>query len=242
MRVLAYIPLHYGKEYLSEAIKSIHDSVEKIIILYTDKPSFGYSTGLPCPDTREEMFHQAKNTSHKVEWIEIAAGKEGEHRELIHYYSHGYDLIVTVDADEIWSGEDLKRCLKQAYESHERNYGIAGFVNFYRSFNTVCIDHFTPIRIIKPSGIAGTMKVLNGTIYHFGYAQRNEVMRYKWSCHGHRDELRNGWMEHKYFGYVTGMTDLHPVAAGIWNPISFDKNTLPDFLKQHPNFNKEIIE
>lgn len=241
MKVLAYIPLHYGKEYLSEAIKSIHDHVDKIIILYASKPSFGHGTDLACPDTREEMFIQATNTSHKVEWIDVKAGSEGDHRNIIFQYSNDYDLILPFDADEIWDKEDLSRCLLQAYNSTERNFGILGFVNFFRSFNTVCIDQFTPIRIIKPSGIANTMKILKGTIYHFSLAQRDEVVKYKWSCHGHKNELRFGWMEEKYFGFKPGVMDLHPVAEGIWNPIPFDKNTLPENLKLHPNFHKEVI-
>jgi hypothetical protein len=243
MKVLAYIPLHYGKEYLSEAIKAIHNHVEKIVILYSSKPSFGHGTTLACPDTREEMYHQAKNTSHKVEWVDIdrSIGGEGAHRELVYQFASGYDLILAVDADEVWNEADLARCLSEAQRSNERYYGILGFVNFYRSFNTICLDHFAPIRITKLSGVANTTKNLHGTVYHFGYAQRDEIMKYKWSCHGHQDELRKDWMSQKYFGYQPEMTDLHPVAIGLWNPSPFDKANLPDILKGHPNYNKEII-
>lgn len=241
MKVLSYIPLHYGKEYLSEAIKSVHDHVDKIIVLYTPKPSFGFSTELQCPDRIEELYYLAKNTSHKVEWVTIEAGAEGSHRDMVYKFSEGYDLILAFDADEIWDQEDLRRCLLEAYNSTEKYYGILGFINFYRSFNTVCLDQFTPIRIIKPGGADNTTKVLNAKIYHFSLAQRDETVKYKWSCHGHKNELRPGWMDEKYFGYTNGMVDLHPVANGIWNPVAFDKNCLPSILKEHPNFNKEVI-
>ena len=35
IKTLAYIPLHYGKEYLEATIKSIDAHVDKILILYT---------------------------------------------------------------------------------------------------------------------------------------------------------------------------------------------------------------
>lgn len=241
MRVLAYIPLHYGKEYLREAIKAIENHVEKIIILYTDKPSYGHGTTLVCPDTREDLINTAVTTSMKVEWMDIKAGTEGEHRNIIFQYGSSYDLILPVDADEVWDEESLVKCLHTAHERPEKRFGVIGHLNFYRSFQTVCRDSFYPIRIIKPGANNDDLFILQGKIYHFSYAQRDEVVRYKWSCHGHQNELRPGWLQDKFFGYKEGMTDLHPVAAGIWNPEKFDKNTMPEILKQHPNFNKEVI-
>ena len=35
MKVSAYYPIHYGKEYLEASIKSIRDHVDEILILYT---------------------------------------------------------------------------------------------------------------------------------------------------------------------------------------------------------------
>lgn len=235
MKVIAYIPLHYSGSYLSESIKSIHNHVDRILIFYSPKPSFGHGTNILHPENMEDIKQMALNTSNKVEWIERQAGTEGEQTNYIYEYSSGYDLILRADSDEVWEEEDLKRCLIQAHTSNERNYGIAGFVNFFRSFNTACFDHFTPIRIIKPSGIARTEKVLNGTIYHFSTAQTETLTEYKISIHGHKNEIRPEWFEHVFLKFEAGITkDLHLTSHNLWEGIPFDKKSMPDILKSHP--------
>ena len=64
-------------------------------------------------------------------------------------------------------------------------------------------------------------------------------MRYKYKIFGHASEIRDKWLDETYYG--TTMTDLHPVSLNLWNAVEFDKNTLPEFLKEHANFNKEVI-
>jgi hypothetical protein len=65
----------------------------------------------------------------------------------------------------------------------------------------------------------------------------------KWNISGHAHELRPGWIDEVLYKWTpeNNFPNLHPVAHGIWNATPYDKNTLPDILKQHPNFNKELI-
>ncbi len=242
MKVLGYIPLHYGREFLSEAIKSIHNHVDKIIILYVEDPSFGKGTPLECPDKKEDLKAQAMNTSDKCVWIDTQANNEGEHTGQIFQYADDYDLILRIDADEVYDQSDLAEALIEAHKTQARYFGVIGYLNFYRSFNTVCIDHFTPIRIIKPHFNDNITHTVFITTYHFSLCQSDAMMRYKWSgLHGHQDELRPGWLEEKYFGYKEGMTDLHPVAIGLWNPESFNKELMPAILKAHPYYNLDQV-
>lgn len=55
MKVCAYIPLLYGKEYLAASIQSYMDLVDKIYVLYTPKPSYGYNAHLACPESEQEL-------------------------------------------------------------------------------------------------------------------------------------------------------------------------------------------
>lgn len=244
MKILCYIPLHYGKEYLHEVIKTVDQYVDHILILYTEYPSFGHMTKLTCPDSKKELFDIASCSSNKIEWKNIKVCTEGEHRNLAIDYAkkHNYDLVLAVDADEIWEEKDLVRVLSEAFNSTERYFKIKGFINFYRSFNTVCLDGFEPVRIINMKNSNDLYKTLNGCIYHFSLAQSTKIVKYKWTCHGHQNELRHNWLNDKYINFTAGMQDLHPVAIGLWNPIAFDKNTLPPILKSHQNFNKDLID
>ncbi len=238
MRVIGYIPLFYGKEYLHACIKSMENHVEKILIVYTDKPSQGHATSLICPETEEELKVIALNASPKVEWHKGEFSHEAEHRNYILKYSEGYDLIFTLDADEIVEEKDIQQALKLAYESDKRHIGISGFINFWRSFNHACYDGFIPYRIVNLRNQSGAGQV-DCRIYHFSTAQNIETIRFKWNVSGHKDELRKRWIDEVYLG--SGLIDLHPVAFGLWNATPFDKETLPDILKQHPNYNKELI-
>lgn len=233
MRVIGYYPLHYGKEYLKESILSINDVVEKVIILYTSKPSYGYNAHMICPETEEELKDIVFSTTNKAEWVNITATNEGEHRSQIARFSEGYDLFISTDADEVWNTQELEAALKTAHSQNFRQYGIDGFLNFWKDFSHVCIDGFRPHRIYKPSGQG--VSELKCTIYHFGYCISESLMRYKWAIHGHHSELRKGWIDDVYL--KNGLNDLHPVAVGLWNAQHFDKNLLPEILKKHPKWN-----
>lgn len=232
MKVLGYVPLHYGKEFLKESILSYNDLVDKIVILYSKNPSYGHGTSLQCPESEEELKDLVFSTTNKAEWVNISANNEGAHRTTIWNYADGYDLILATDADEVWKTDELERELKSALSRPFARYGINGFLNFWKTFNHVCLDGFVPIRIYKPGGIGEGISY--ATIYHFGYAISEELMRYKWAIHGHKSELRKNWIDGVYLS--DKKEDLHPVALGLWNAVSFDKNTLPDSLKAHPKF------
>lgn len=234
MKVCAYIPLLYGKEYLAASIQSYEGLVDKIYVLYTPKPSYGYNAHFACPESEQELKDIVFSTTNKAEWIHVNANNEGAHRGYIAQFERQYDLTVATDYDEVWKPEDLARALQEAYDQPFRRYGIDGFVHFWKSFNKVCYDGFRPVRIYKNNGHGET--ILRSTIYHFGYAISETMMRYKWSIHGHYSELKPNWIEGVYKS--DRLEDLHPVSNGLWNAVDFDKNTLPDFLKAHPNFNK----
>lgn len=243
MKVIGYVPLYYGKEYLQQCIESMHPHVEQIHIFYTPKPSQGFPTDIPCPETEAQLQEVAFRASDKIVWHKAEYGFEAEHRNAIMQYATGYDLIFTLDADEIVEGADIDKAFNDAYLSGKRYIGISGFINFWKSFNHACYDGYRPIRIINLRANGGEGEV-NLRIYHFSTAQKFETIKYKWLCSGHKDELRQNWFDEVYKAWSpeNNFTDLHPVAFGLWNATPFDKTTLPDILKQHPNYGKEVIE
>ncbi len=222
---------------------SVRDHVEKFVVLYTPTGSQGSRTDEPFPDTREELFAICQEVlGDKFIWSEREYGNEGEHRSDIYRYSDGYDLILTIDSDEIMEEADLPNALKLAYESDKRYMGINGFCNFWRSFNHVCLDGFRPIRITNLRVPENTQGEVPLRIYHFSTAQSDRTVKYKWSVSGHRDELRPLWMDRYLNWQDVSCGDLHPTSVGLWNAVPFDKTTLPESLKKHPNYGKDKIE
>ena len=243
IKTLAYYPIHYGAEYLEASIQSIFDNVDKIVILYTSKPSYGHSTNIACPETEEEIKQVAiKAAGEKLEWVNIHAQGEGSHRGQIWEYTSGYDVLLAVDADEVWEPSELTKAIQETYEGSAWRRNVSGFINFWKSFDYACYDSFVPARLFKISATNKDEQTINGKIYHFGYAQSDKIMNYKFEIHGHKNEIKPGWLQNTYFGWNTETRLLHPTSNGIWGEaIPFDKNTMPDCLKKHPNFNREII-
>ena len=242
IKTLAYIPLHYGKEYLEATIKSIDNHVDKILILYTEKPSYGQVGGLKNPDTREELKKIAFDSSDKIQWVEIQATQENKHRQMAFEYANGYDLIMAVDADEVW--EDVEEAKQAAYESGCKHVNVGGdrWWHFWRSFNECHRDGFYPTRFHVVGGKEESTIIHKGKIYHMGYAQSEAITAYKISCHGHKD-IKSSWLKHKWLNYKKGVTKvLHPDSETVWIETQpFDKTTLPKVLKDHPYYNLDKI-
>lgn len=239
MRSIAYIPLHYGSEYLDACIRSLHNHVERIVILYTPTPSHGKGTDAMCPDSEIQLKEIALNASNKIDWIKLPQmDYEGKHRDYAFQYTDGYDVLVSADADEVWDEISLDYAIKNAYDGQHRRYRVDGFINFWKSFNEVCYDWFHPVRLWNLRKQHEETDLM-GRVYHFGCAQREEIMRYKYLIHGHRDELRPDWLNTVYF--TDQKHNLHCTSNGIWNAVPFDKSVLPEILKQHPNYDKERI-
>jgi len=241
-RILCYIPLHYGAEYLAYAIKSVEPFVERIIILYTAEPSYGFGTHAHCPESEQQLHDLAIASSPKVEWYKISVGTEGDHRAYIMNFAEGYDGILTIDADEVFDQIDLPVAIDLAMKSDKRYIGFGGFINFWKSFNHVCYDGFTPIRFYNLHNQGGE-GVVPCKVYHFSTAQSSEIIKYKLLIHGHHDEIRPGWFD-MYMNWKPGdVVDkgLHLVAYDIWQATEYDKTKLPDALKNHPYYDLEVI-
>lgn len=240
MKVLAYYPLHYGAEFLEASIQSIYSQVEKIIILYSPTPSFGFHTDNRCPESEQQLKDIALKFD-KVQWITMSAGDEHQHRSAIWQHAEGYDLLLAVDADEVWLPESLKESLETAYNGEFGRYNILGFIHFWKSPSYIVADSFAPGRIYNLKNDRSKETAIWGKVYHFGYCQSQEIIDYKMSIHGHRSEIRREWRD-LYINWTPESKDLHPTSYGVWpQAMPFDKNQLPEILKNHPNFNKEVI-
>jgi hypothetical protein len=244
---IAYWALHYGREYLRWSVASVAHAVDELHFLYADRPSYGHSTTLVRPpgDDEQHLFDIANGArgGKPIFWHQGAWANEGEHRSAIYSVAQdvGAEQVLVVDADEVW----LPGAVELAFE-HTGFLPFGGFglpfVHFWRSFKWICRDHWTPIRILnvkQPRDRTTIMPALP-PVLHFGYAQSLATMRYKWSCHGHKSELRPGWFEEKFLPWPPGK-DVHPTTIGIWNPENQELMG-KGMLEGHPYWHKEVIE
>lgn len=242
--------LHYGADYLSYALRSVYDQVDRLHIFYTPTPSHGHRSALQPPETRDQLLLAAFafDPDGKVGWHDAPFTQEGPQRDsaLRVCMDAGADLVVVLDADEIWPEETLSLCLQQAASRPGVRNWLVNFTTLWRSFHWVCRDELWPVRIINLRAAAvgeytAYLDRSNGEAYHFGYAVRDEIMRYKMSCHGHKGEWRRDWYESKWLAWPP-VGDCHPTCERTWTPEPFDAGSLPGFMQAHPFYDLGKIE
>jgi len=245
MKVLGYIMLHYGIEYLEYALTPLVIACDKVIILYSMNPTHNGKDGYVNTDHREKLMAIA-NKFNNVQWIDVFdIHGEGQHRNEIFKYTNGYDVLVNADYDEVWDLADLQRAIKETYASPYRNHGIDGFIHFWRSFGYVLHpDWFRPVRLVHlREKNTDKQPDIKAKIYHFGYAIKRRKMEYKMSIHGHRAEWDKNWLR-TWVRWQPNNTEgkFHPCSDRVWKEIKqFDRTKLPKFLYKHPYFTKATI-
>ena len=248
MNVQSYTILHYGADYLPYALRSVYDYVDQLHVIYTPTPSHGTMIDAAPPDSREELLHAAfaHNPDKKIKWYDVDwIRDEGPQRDTAVQIckQNGADLVLVVDCDEVWPAATLQKALDYAWVHRSARNWLINFTHFWRSFDWVCRDNAWPVRIIDLRHDDGTGYIPKelGDIYHFGYAVRDEILKYKWLIHGHKAEMRPDWWA-KWNAWPP-VDDCHPTnGEGWWKPERFDKAQLPVILLEHKFYNVERIE
>ncbi|MHA2055359.1 MAG: hypothetical protein ACW99F_17405 [Candidatus Hodarchaeales archaeon] len=253
MKVHSLTILHYGKDYLSYALRSVYHSVDVCHVFYTPTPSHGHNTNIPPIETKDELMQAAYayDPENKIKWYDMLGLRhEGEQRDLAleTVEAAGAELVVVVDCDEIWPVELVSKAIDQIKYHHARNY-LINMIHFWRSFEWACYDQGWPVRLIdlRQDNHTAYIDENIGRIYHFGYATTDKVMNYKWQIHGHKNELRPNWFS-TYWTAWPPVENCHPTngrneqGEPFWTPELFDKKQLPEFMRQHPFYDLEKIE
>lgn len=243
--IIAYTALHYGRDYLASAIRSVIDHVDTYYVLYAAEGSHGHHTSVPCPETREELYSIASDAAGaKLRWFDGAWPYEGMQRDTIFQLASDADVIVTVDYDEIYQDGLLPLAIETAIKCDIRGWRLP-FRHYWRSFSKcVLYDPAYPVRVVKPRGNGDETLASHGlAINHFGYAIRPETMAYKWKIHGHHNELRRDCDWYNDVFMANRQTDTHPVGSEWWNPETVNPDDyLPSFMHEHPFWGKAVIE
>lgn len=248
--VISYTALLYGSDYLDWAIQSVIDHVQEHHVIYSPIGAHGHRTDIPCPDTRDELYALALDAAgDKLRWHDAGPFPyEGAQRDSIHTYAPDADLILVLDADEIWP-EGLAESIVVNY-AKTNGWGIARgrlrlpMIHYWRSFHRAILhDPAFPVRVIVPHAPPFEATVRNARpINHMGYAQRSEVVFYKQHTHGHRNEWRRDvdWFTDIY--EANRQYDCHPVGSESWQPEEINPwDYLPLWMKSHPYADLDII-
>lgn len=252
MKVASYTIIHYGVDYLPWALMSTQDICDVQYVFYTALPSHNYMTDVPCPDTFEQVeavIHELSKMRMEVRLIEQSSFRyEGQQRdwckaEVIR--RENPDFLIVVDSDEVWRSEVLRGAMNHIATSDQKPHTWRiNMRHFWRSFDYVCNDQGWPDRIFDLRQNPGEYGYIptEYKVDHFGYAVRDEIMEYKWKIHGHKAEMRRGWLENIWHKWEPGMMDVHPTNdQNFWDPEYYGKELLPELMHHHPFYKMDII-
>jgi hypothetical protein len=255
VKVVSYTALHYGREYLAYAIRSVIDHVDEHHILYSAVGSHGHRTDVSCPEKRDELYAIAQQAAgDKLRWHEGEWAHEGLQRDSIYEYAPDADVILVVDADEVWNEAAVSSALTMYSEAVLigcKTWRVP-MIHYWRSFyRAMTDDRAYPVRVIFPQ-VEHTWETdasyvnhfgQNPLIHHFGYAQTPRVVQYKQWTHGHKNEWRKDidWFSERFM--ANAQRDVHPTNLNYWNPTDVDPHDiLPTFMREHPFYHLALIE
>ena len=249
-KVLGYIALHYGSDYLAYAIRSMYDSVDEILILYCERPSHAADNGVPCPETEAELMDIARSVDPdgKIKWMDGNWKQENAQRNYAHEYAalNGFNVLVTTDADEVWTDKKTLDDLIQLTFDRKAKSCLVHMRHLWRSFNLICDDGMRQERLHYIGADRGDLIYAEqkyNMVWHFGYARKPSAIYYKIGIHGHSAEWlipKEQWFQTKFMPFPPAQA-THPCCAGVWYPAAFDKTELPEMMREHPYYNLEVI-
>lgn len=244
-KVVAYYVLHYGVEWLYHSLRSIAGDVDHVIMLHTHQPSFGHDAKWRNPEHEEQLRYIARLAARdfklSLDWVEAPRryDHEGQHRDhaVQMCWDAGADIILVVDADELWPAATLKGALR-VVENVPQSYYRINMKHLWRSAHWICDDPAMPLRLIRRVG-DGQENYLPRYVYHCGYAQTEALVRYKMSIHGHLGEIRPGWIDNTFARWHVSnpFDDVHPTCNDFWKPrvLSDEEvNELGMLIHDHP--------
>lgn len=248
MKIVGFTALHYGADYLSHAIRSVAPAVDQWVVAYTSTGSHGHQAAVPCPETEAELRAIAEaacaESGTPLLWYGGQWRYEGQQRDSVFQMVPDADLVIVVDADEVWEPMAVESVIYQGARMKARS-GRVPFRHFWRSFGWVCRDAAQPVRVIRPSMHNDDAYLSVPPVNHFGYARKPADIAYKIQTHGHKGEWRPEWYEQTFLPWRPGNgrdSDLHPTNRDFWTAEPYDRQQLPDVLRGHPYWGMEVIE
>jgi hypothetical protein len=242
--IIAFTRLHYGLDYLSYVMRSVLPYVDKYVILYTPVASFGRVPAIPCPDSRDDLYHMASEAAgDKLDWRE---GLTVSAKVAMDLYPEA-DIALELDADEVIHPHLFECILEQGAQGQltQHCYRLP-FWHHWRSFRYACEDGSWPARLYLPkiekTGDPVFLDNATGRVHHFGYARKTSDMVYKWEASAHLSDFRPEWWDRIWNKFPDRLMDLHPVSVDYWNAKQIARDILPTVMWEHTYRDMDVIE
>ena len=226
IKVLGFMPLHFGSEMLKESILKVLPYVDEFLILYSPLPSFGNALEpLPESESMQNLYNICDSLgSKKIVWTRINACRKETHINYAHQYATKdkvgfvpFDVSLQVHSNELWSC-DVEEVISKAYNGNFRQFSLNRKM-FFKTETVPTNDSSSRVYSYNnyldfPPG------EIDEEITDYSYACSAELMKYKLSINcplGYFDRWNNYKKKDWYATHKKDTPGLHPNNPNIWH-------------------------
>lgn len=237
MRIVALYKTWDGGEWIGASLRSIYEHVDAIVLVHSARSWLGE----PGNTARQVAVEWARrhDAAGKMRNVDVDSRTQEEQYAVgvkhIREAGLNADVVMAVDADEIWNGEDIARAVAQigADQSRSPAYRVNMHTYLRTPFYRVDPPYGSPTTFFRrpelltqsPRGCrAPAAQLDNVWMHHFSYvrATPDDVWRkIRQSCVADRDEvIVEDWME-SVWKHLPGGANLHAFARwrSVWGRI-----------------------
>jgi len=261
LRTGAIVLGYNQQEYIEYSLRSLLPHVEHAAVLVPDAPFAAYNPRareqFAARDGTREILAALQREFGNLSVLEGVWHAEPEMREtgLQHLRSHGAQVCLSVDADEIYPDGALERLHTVIAEADAPGtVYFARYLTCYKSFEyvvesshrmAVAVHLARDTHFPRRRRASGARRDLPDEIFfwHLGYVLSDERMWEKIRTFSHAHEVLPGWYQEKWLAWTPETRDLfRKQPASRWpRTVRIDPRALPGILHGHPYFPEHAL-
>jgi hypothetical protein len=262
LRTGAIVLGYNQQEYIEYSLRSLLPHVEHVVVVVPEAPFAAYNPRareqFAARDGTREILVSLRREFGNLSVLEGIWHAEPEMRDagLQQLRSHGVEICLSVDADEIYPDGTLERLHAEIAAADAPNtVYFARYLTCYRSFEYVVeSNHRMAVAVHLAPGThfpqrrraSGVRRDLPDEIFfwHMGYVLSDQRMWEKIRTFSHAHEVLPDWYQEKWLDWTPETRDLfRKQPASRW-PRTFriDPQILPGILHRHPYFPRHAGE
>jgi hypothetical protein len=270
MNLCAAYKVFNGGLYLAYSMKSIYNYVDQIVIFVSTKPWNGPLVPLDdtveiirkFPDPMRKIRFVVQDFRYDEDAGSGHANELREMNALLNYVRKEFPSTthyLYIDADEVWQPDHMRKLRRLLSAPTVVGEVHVAWRCYWKSFK-YWIDPFEPSRPTIAFRVTPDTKFVtirdtnmepkhfvspdNFFLHHFSYALTSDMVAKKIKAWSHCKEIASSWYEKVWLAWDANRTmeNLHPV-----NPPEYkraapaDESQLPEVMKGHPFFGKDIV-
>jgi len=238
---IAVLTLCYNEEEtLGAVLENWKGNCEKHLVLHTDRPWHG-------PDQPPDGSEDITGRYSHAEFVRLNWRSETAQRNWGLGKLHEYDMVAIVDADELYTQEDIKKIIEKVSEQRGVNgtqdvcFRVPVVRTYFKSHDLVIDppDSHLPVVVVNPKKILFVDKrapstdqqvqIPGVTMHHLSYAKSDIKLWHKIQQFEHHDEVHDGWFDRTIKNFNPDLTNVRPYGIQQSKLVGY---SLPDELRK----------